>query len=359
MINSRNFNNIRTVAMVFIIALHSTLLNFKVSDVITDLDQTNFNINFWQALSQAFYKDFFKSGTILFFIVSGFLFEMQINKLKVFNTFFFKKFKNLIVPYFFLFFIPTLIIVILIFKGEVASNQTVKFFFSRLIIEVFFGNYWFIPALFVTLMINYFINSKNLIKSFYYFLPFWILAYLNIYYRVTTTEHNVWFVAFFIMFTLGRIIYFKKDEILKISFLNNLKLMTILTFCFYLLSVMESMILLIYADNKDFTNTLRIFNVAYSFSFFMLLNKYFSVRELNLSKGLSLYFIYLIHPFVIRFTRLLIKKFHITFEYPSQFLFNILHFLLVFAVCVWIHKIFFKIKINGWSPSKYLFEKSE
>lgn len=359
MINSKNFDNIRTVALAFILLMHTSLMNSGVIDFSIKMTGESFHANFNQLIMDAIYINLFKAGTILFFIISGFLFEMQFLKFTNFSIFVKKKARSLLFPYLIIFVIPIIILTGLVEPNiGVKENLTVSVFILRIFQNIFLSNYWFVPALFVTLIINYFIKTKYLFKSLIIFIPLWIIAYLNIYIKFAITYHTVWFVAFFFIFTLGRLMYVNNEKISNLLILKNSKKLILLTAVFFIISNLESVFIMSYGSNIDYANTLRIGNIFYSFSLFYLLNNLLNKINFVMPIDISFYFIYLIHPFVLRITSTILFKNNIViFTYPSQYFYNIIHFLIVFITSFVIHQFFFKFRFKSKTMSVYVFKK--
>ncbi|SHG08074.1 acyltransferase family protein [Flavobacterium johnsoniae] len=359
MINTNNFNNIRIIALLCILAIHTNLINRGFLNYQNETTIAMFNQNFWEMLMGVLYCNIFKAGTILFFIISGFLFEKQYLSFNNFSAFLKKKTKSLLRPYFIIYIIPTILLTGII-EPNVGVKENIDFstFFIRTIENIFFSNYWFIPALFVTLIVSYFIDSKNLFKALYLFILIWFVFYLNIYLKFTISLHTVWFIAFFFVFTLGRIMYVYNEKISNWKIIRDPKKIICLVILFYIISNIESIIILRFAYNLDSVNTLRIGNVLYSFCLFCLLNNIFDKWKFTLPIDVSFYFIYLIHPFVLRITSILLVKNNLTvFEYPYQYLFNIIHFLIVLTICVGFQQVFFKLGFKSIKLSRYVFKK--
>lgn len=359
MINSKNFDNIRSIALVFILLLHTPLNNIGIAGFTNEMTERSLHVNFNQILMGSLYSNLFKPGTVLFFIISGFLFEMQCVKFTNFRVFIKKKTKSLLRPYLIIFVIPTFIMIGFIEPnlGIVKEKMDIGVLFIRVMKEMFLGNYWFVLALFVTLIINYFIKTKNIFKSLVLFGFIWLMFYVNLCCQFVMTSHTVWFIGFFFIFTLGRLMFVYNDKIANLKFINKNNLI-LAVIVFYIISNIESMLVLMYGYNVDCINTLRIGNILYSFSLFYLLNILFSEAKFTLPINVSFYFIYLVHPFVLKSTTFLMFKNNLTvFEYPTQYFYNIIHFLIVITTCVAIQQIFFKLRFKSKYLSEYVFKK--
>lgn len=359
MIDSKNFNNIRTIALLCVLALHSTLANRGFLDFYNETTIKIFNENFLELLMGAIYSNIFKAGTILFFIISGFLFEKQYLKFNDFLIFIKKKNKSLLRPYLIIFVIPTVLLIGVIEPNVgVKEDLDISTFLIRTIESIFLTNYWFVPALFVTLIVNYFIESKNLFKSLYFFVLIWFISYLNIYLKFAISNHTVWFIAFFFVFTLGRIMCVYNEKISRWGIIRDRKKLIFLVILFYIISNIESVFIMRFGCNPDFINTLRIGNMFYSFFLFYLLNDIFNKVEFELPIDVSFYFVYLIHPFVLKFTTKLLADNNLSvFEYPAQYFYNIIHFIIVLTICVVIQQFFFKLSFKSKTLSEYVFKK--
>lgn len=359
MINSKNFDNIRTVALLFILLIHTTLANTGFSNFDNESTEKVLNENFEQLFMSGVYVNLFKAGTVLFFIISGFLFEMQFEKFNNFSLFVKRKAKSLLRPYLIIFIIPTLIITGII-EPNVGFRENIDIyeFLSRCLKNIFLTNYWFVPALFVTLIINYFIKTKDLLKALCLFIPIWIIAYFNIYFEFALSYHTIWFPAFFFVFTLGRLMCVYNEQISRLSLIRDQKKLLLFIVFFYCISNLESVFIMDYGNNPDFCNTLKIGNILFSLSLFYFLNNFFNKVKFVLPIKVSFYFIYLIHPFVLKITNyFMVKKNIVFFEYPYQFLYNVLHFLIVLTICVVIQQIFFKLSFKSKALSEYVFKK--
>src|ERR1035437_2854000 len=357
MINLKNFNDIRLVAFFCVIGLHSILSNIEFTRLIEHPAIFESVMSNKQFIMNAFYGNFFKSGTILFFIISGFLFQMQYQRIDSFLPFIKNKIKSLLKPYLIIFVLPTILILLIQpYVGEEKFDLTFFIFFKEFVKEIALSNYWFVPALFITLVINHFIKAEYVIKSLFIFIPIWLTSYLNIYLKLTLTSHTVWFVGFFFVFTIGRIICMKEVQISKLKIFNNKYNILLLMIFFYRISSLESMIILNYAHNVDYLNTLRIGNILFSVSFFYLLNIIFNKKNIKLPFEICTYFIYLVHPFVLRITGFFLFYYKFAFNYPSQILFNLIHLVVVLALCILLHNIFFNLKFKKKYIAEYVFK---
>jgi hypothetical protein len=354
MINIKNFDNIRFVALISVLLVHTCLYNVGMDNFRNELSELSFFQNYNQLLLFGLYVNLFKSGTILFFIISGFLFQIQFIKFDSFFVFIKKKSKSLLRPYLILFVIPTFILIWIVEPHYgIKEGYDLYKLCVKTIESIFLTNYWFVPALFVTLVINFFIKTKYVLKSLILFISIWIVAYVNLYFKFVLTSHTVWFVGFFFVFTLGRLMYLYNERIFNLELLKNKKKLFLITIVFYVISNIEGLLILKYGHNFDYVNTLRVGNILYSFSLFYLLNSLFNDFKVVIPVEVSFYFIYLVHPFVLRISDYVLSKNAILiFDYPSQFIYSILHFSIILTCCVLIQQLFFKLQYE----SKPIFE---
>ena len=356
MINAKNFNDIRLIGFLCIIAVHTQLPNLELVKFINHPAMFESAINYNQIFMIALYGNFFKA-VLIFFIISGYLFQMQYQRIDSFVPFIKRKIKSLLKPYLIIFMLPTILILLIQpYVGKEKFDLTFLIFFKQFVLGVFLTNYWFVPALFITIIINYFVKTEFVIKSLFIFIPIWLVAYLNIYLKLTMSYHTVWFVGFFLVFTIGRIICIKEVQISNFKIFNKNYKILLLTIFLYLISNIESMIIFKYAQNLDYLNNLRIGNILFSISFFYLLNNLFNKWHIKLPFEISTYFIYLVHPFVLRVTSFFIYNNNFTFEYPSQIIFNLIQLVVVLAVSILIHNIFFNLKLKNKYLAEYVFK---
>jgi hypothetical protein len=360
MINSKNFDNIRVIAILMILFLHTFLNNFILDKYGSTPINNIQSYDYLQIFCSATYLNLYKAGTILFFIISGFLFQMQCHKFSDFSFFIRKKAHSLLWPYLIFFVLPILFLYTCVMP-YIGYHEQNSFYsvFMILVHEILFSNYWFVPALFVTLVLNFFVKSKNLIFYLSLFILIWLIAVINIYVKfVDTTTHTMWFIGFFFVFAIGRLIFLHNEKLSKLNFLKNKSILIIFCFVFYVLSNMESMAIFAYSKNLDFANTLRFTNICYSFGLFFLFNAILDDKNWSFLKKYNIYFIYLIHPFVLRVTGfLLVRSGHTVFGFPVQFVYNLLHFLIVLFFCLFIHKLFFSLRWNNRYLYSYFFKE--
>src|SRR5690606_38418250 len=105
------FNNIRIVALLSVLFVHTCLSNWGFNKFSVDMSELSWSTSYNQLLVNSFYLNIFKSGTILFFIISGFLFEKQYQTFTDFSLFVKKKARSLLRPYLILFIIPTFVLI--------------------------------------------------------------------------------------------------------------------------------------------------------------------------------------------------------------------------------------------------------
>lgn len=194
----------------------------------------------------------------------------------------------LLIPYIFLYLLPELIYKLIIIPqfGQETHSITIDGdilpFLESLLTYVF----WFIPVLFLYFLINYFISSRILNKSFV--ISIFILLFYSfiIHYGFTTnTSHTFAVFGYLFFFFLGRIYFLNHKKV-------DVKLwMLIIAFLF---SYFEFIML------NNNANTLKISNIIYSLILFFFLEK--NTQKFRLSAFLgkvNFYFVYLFHSKVI------------------------------------------------------------
>lgn len=284
---------------------------------------------------------------------------MQINANISLKEFISKKTRSLLKPYFLLFFLPNLLIIGLIkpnFGTEQFQFTWVQFALMSLE-YIFHSAYWFVPALFLTLVLNFLVPTNRLKQWTIISFVFWIISYLNIYWQIATSAHTIWIIAFFLIFNFGRYFYIYKDKIISKSLFNSYSFIIPMLSFGLVLSCVESLIIFYRFGSSDFGNTFRIGNIIYSVMVFFLANKLFSLRTIPVLKGFSFYFMYLIHPFVLDAFGHIIRFLGIpVLTYPTQLFFNLFVFLILILMLLFSQLIFNKIKFRGRFVSEMIFK---
>jgi len=285
MLTTKNISSIRVIAMFGILVTHSvgSYLKFIVSnDNVFDVSLAIVSI--------------VKFSTIVFFLISGYLFELNKNKYTDFKLFMKGKYTNLVKPYLLLFLIP-ICLFFLVFHPNFheTSFKTIAFWYLETILEqVFLTNYWFIPVLLLYFVINFFTPYKALRILFPISICITLFYSVNLYYNFIRTEHTLSFLGFLSFFFLGRIQVYKKYKPIKIYF------KILLTVLFFILSIAEARLLHYHFHSTDAENTLRISSIFFSLSVVVLLKDLPQLPTRILQ--IDTYFIYLIHIHLLRIT---------------------------------------------------------
>lgn len=318
--------SIRYISIIGILVIHFlgticlTILRqkgFMTSGPLHESPSLSYTDGLLDFLGFSFTMNVVKPATIFFFIISGYLFEINFSKYRLngFISFAKKKFNSLFKPYLIVFVLPTYLIFLLAKPFSESWKSGIDIFgaFHELLVEVAFSNYWFIPVLMVYFFINFFIKEDHLRKALIISVPITLFYSFNIYATVIPiTTHTIAIPGFITFFFLGRWLYIRKNE--PISFNKEINL--ILVLMLLVASTFESYLIFYKFNNLDFLNTLKITNILYSILLFNLLVKYISLEEIiapSVFKPYNSYFIYLLHPFFVEFINNIIIK------YPGLF----------------------------------------
>ena len=353
MIDSKGFGNIRVIAIMLIILLHAALPNVGFQKLV-DGKEVLSGFDLIQVCYHSLYLNLF-TGNILFFTISGFLFQMQLASFTNFTNFLIRKFKSLLIPFLVFGLGVSAFLIIFVYPnfGQVKDVVTITYFFESLWVLIFDSILWFIPSLFIILVLNYFFKTRLLLLTVLSFV-LWLLLYINCYLNVVKLDLFGNGVGYVFIFVIGRLFFLYNEKLASIQFLYSKKKLFFSMIVFYMLLNLESLVL--YQIKGDFLNSLRIANVLYSYTVFFLLNRIFIENKWVLLKGYTVYFIYLMHIYCLGVTGLFFQRFGF-FTYPTQLIFNLLNFIFVFGMCLIIHKIFFSIKINSRFIASYIFKE--
>ena len=353
MIDSKGFGNIRVIAIMLIILLHAALPNVGFQKLV-DGKEVLSGFDLIQVCYHSLYLNLF-TGNILFFTISGFLFQMQLASFTNFTNFLIRKFKSLLIPFLVFGLGVSAFLIIFVYPnfGQVKDVVTITYFFESLWVLIFDSILWFIPSLFIILVLNYFFKTRLLLLTVLSFV-LWLLLYINCYLNVVKLDLFGNSVGYVFIFVIGRLFFLYNEKLASIQFLYSKKKLFFSMIVFYILLNLESLVL--YQIKGDFHNSLRIANVLYSYSVFFLLNRVFIENRWVLLKGYTIYFIYLMHFYCLSITGVFFQRLGV-FTYPTQLAFNFLNFFVVLGMCIMIHKVFFSIKINSKFISSYFFKE--
>ena len=304
----KNFDfvdTIRCISMIGIVFEHSSVL---WGDLYT---------GFQDRFVQAAVVQFFKFATIAFFLIGGFLINHKFTEYTPLE-YLKNRFKNTIGPW--LFWIAILIILnaghmyFVHWKFNNPELPDSSFIITQLKNIVFYTSFWFILNFLIC------ISILLIFKKYIYKLGFGLiwglisLFYsLNLYYGWITTEHTTALFGFVFYLWLGVYLnrYYDKISKLvdKISWFWTITINVI----FFLLAIAE-ILYLMHLGSVDAFNTLRVTNILYSLSMFLLLLKIGPLKQMQrlLKPRQTTFGIYLIHQVLV--FRLLSEIFR-----PSQF----------------------------------------
>lgn len=246
-------SNIRFISMIGIVAVHSYIFNPGRE-------------NSYDDILRLMGIQFFKFGTLCFFMISGFLIGDKLNKYSP-SEFFTRRLRAVGVPWaFWASVFLAMICVNAYFKGT--------FEFLNLVLEVLFrSEYWFVPnfmlALGVLVVFGKYIQSA--------FLGLFLLCLslfysLNIYWKILPSEHTMSLFGYVFYLWLGMHVAIERlgwIRIIKDLSVVNLILISGLS---YILALAESYFVSRFGQSEAL-NTLRISNQIYGISIFFILLK--------------------------------------------------------------------------------------
>lgn len=341
-------DSIRCVAMIGIVFEHCTVLGEpKTSD-------------FYLGMLHVSVMQFFKFATIVFFLIAGFLINHKFTEYTP-GQYLKNRFKNTIKPW--LFWLHVLLLCnigSLLFRAfKFRESQILPDNFFHYLGEQYYHiivstSFWFILNFLIC------ISILLLFKRYIYKLWFGLnlccvsLFYgLNLYHGWIITNHTTALFGFVFYLWIGA--YANRYHKELFAFINKVPMwcFIIITAFFFVLADLETLYLKSLAIN-DIYNTLRVSNILYSLSFFLILlkigsigfiNKYFKPRS-------STFGIYLIHHIVILhiitelFRPLKIDINHLTLSQATGY--TILRFVITYSITMLIVMLIRRTKLK-WS----------
>jgi len=289
----RQFNfdfidGIRAVAMVCIVAEHCITAY--------DFDPQKDIISYFTYFSII---QFTKFGTIIFFLVAGFLMGDKFEKYSP-AQYYKRRLTTIAVPWLFW-------TCIYILGLWITMRWTSKYYYNnRIILEeiekiFLYSNYWFVINYLFSIGILLIFRSKLYDYRFGGILAFFTFFYaLNVHFEWIPSNHTTAVLGFIFFVWMGAQFrkhwWYIEKKLYRISYLPLLGL----TLCFAVLGIMESSAL--YGIKGNPFNTLRISNILFSLSVFLLLLR---MRPVGIVKFLQprrmTYGIYLTHYLLIVF----------------------------------------------------------
>lgn len=346
MANMKEANNydfidtMRFIAMIGIVMEHSSpFLELKL-------------VNFEDQLIQTIALQFIKFGTIVFFILAGFLIGDKFNQYTT-KEYLGRRLKTTLKPW--IFWVSIFIILFYIDQGvryvkhfsAPGFVDPLAYLADRFHFILVYTSFWFI--------INFMICITILLLFRKYMYKLWLglglgvlsLFYsVNLYYEWIPTGHTTALVGFVFYLWLGVILhkYFGSFQlwISKRSF-ASLTFWVVLTF---ILSCLETLNLIKLGYN-DSLNTLRITNIIYSFACFLFLYRFCDFKAIEKLNPRSMTFgIHLVHHIlIIIFLPMILKPLKIIYVNQStwtlfamQFLIFILIYSTTFVVVYYLGK---------------------
>ncbi len=313
-INYTFIDSLRFISMIGIVMEHSSFFFVAKFNTLTE------------KIVQILSLQVFKFGTIIFFLLAGFLIGDRFTKYST-KEYLKRRAQNTLKPWLFWVIILLLttyldILVKNIKSGDnILLNITIKTIISDFGNIVFNTSYWFIPnfllCIAILLLFRKYLYS---IKLGVVLLLLSLLYSVNLYIDVIPTSHTTALFGFIFYLWLGVQInkYYDlfKSIVEKISF----PLIFILLIFFFSMASLESYYLLKLLPTDPF-NTLRITNIIYSLLSFVFLYKLGSKIQINrFNPSILTFGIYLVHQILVfRLMPLIFRPLHIVLENKSAY----------------------------------------
>lgn len=255
-----------------------------------------------------------KFGTIIFFLISGFLMSHKFTEYKP-GEYLINRFKTTLKPWFIwvlLFFFVIVIdkAVILFRYGK--SDELDHFFpflWERITYIVLETSFWFIPNFLIAIAVL--LTCRKYIDKLWFggiLLALSLFYSVNLYYGWIITRHTTALLGFVFYLWLGTRMNLYFDRIIALIKKQPLLKIVLATILIYILSCIETLWLM-HLHSHDAFNTLKITNVFYSFAVFALLLKIGSLQHVQrLKPRETTYGIHLIHQILILFLLPMIFK---------------------------------------------------
>lgn len=359
MLKIENIANIRVIALSSILLMHLFSFFYFTEFFVPVSETVPSNAPFSDILIGSSVMNLIKFGTIVFFVISGFLFQLKYDKYrKAFKPFLSNKYNALLKPYIIIFIFPLLFLYLVV---PVIKNGTLGSFAQQLTLifnTIMLTSYWFIPTLMLYFIINFFIPTKWVSTLLIIFSIITGVFVLNIYLRfLPFTNHSLTGIGFMSFFLLGRLLFLKPQ--LSLS-RNNVSILLVEIVAFFAFSELESLYLLFSRHDSDYLNSLRLSNIFFSLAVLEGMNGLFTRKKHSLLPQVNTYFIYLIHP---HFVTLCLGKTHMLSVVYTQFGANILTVVASVFVCLLlllgIERLSRWDLLRGYSLQKVLFESGK
>jgi probable poly-beta-1,6-N-acetyl-D-glucosamine export protein len=338
----KNLSSIRFIAMIGILFGHSTQIfsSYLFNQSHIFIGSKN------QFLFYSMMLDLWKFATIVFFIISGYLFQLNRHKYNSFKTFIHNKYKKLLQPYIIIFFIPLLLINLPIkpFFTAASFDLTLSSFCISILKQIFFSNYWFIPVLVIYFIINFFLPYKYLKFAFPVSVAITLFYSFNLYHPIVPTAHTLSILGFCSFFFLGRVVA-KSGRYFSFNKLAPAIILFVLAFAF---TVFESYWLSYSCKQVDAWNTLKLSNVLYALAVLSLLNNRVVIPKKLLET--DTYFIYLSHPHMKRVVLLVLAYLDKnSFIVPHSWLTTSITTIIFIILCYGCERFYTKAKLSSFT----------
>jgi len=306
-------DNIRGLSMMAIVMEHCSLFWGVNYEKTTD------------RIIQSLSLQSFKPGTIIFFILAGFLIG---DKLTTYNTkeYLLRRTNSTIKPW--LFWIGILLLLDFI-KGSLSymNNRNPTFFDAPLLDLlhefqhiIFHTSFWFILNFLICILI------LLLFRKYIYSLAFGSVLFLlslfysiNLYFAWIPTEHTTALFGFIFYLWLG--VQLNKHHDAFNTWINKTKnyQLILLCLCLLIISVTEGMHLMNIGSDDPF-NTLKISNIFFSLASFVLLYKNSNIPFIDKLKPRATTFgIYLVHQIIVfHLLPIIFRVGHLNIPSPSS-----------------------------------------
>lgn len=286
-------DTMRFIAMISIVMEHSSpFLGLKMSTLHDQIIQT-------AALQ------FIKFGTIVFFILAGFLIGDKFNQYTT-KQYLSRRIHSIFRPWLFwvsvfigLFFINQTVIHL---KGGGAPGfqHPIDYLVDRIHFIVVYTSFWFIINFIFCIAVLLFFRKYMYNMIFGAILGACSLFYsVNLYFEWAPTGHTTALMGFIFYLWLGVILHKYFDAFQKWINQRSFFLLSSLVIITYVLSCIESLHLL-QLGSGDFLNTLRISNIIFSFTCFLFLYRFCNFKVIEMLNPRSMTFgIHLLHHILI------------------------------------------------------------
>ncbi|CAM4262671.1 Acyltransferase family protein [Pedobacter westerhofensis] len=277
-------------------------------------------VSFYTSLLQASVLQFFKFATVAFFLIAGFLINHKFTEYTPWQ-YLKNRFKSTIGPW--AFWINVLILIDIInllfiayfkYNGERhMPSPFADYLISSYYYIITETSFWFILNFLICIGILLLFKRFIYNKIFGVLLGLTSLFYsINLYHGWIRTRHTTALFGFVFFLWLGA--YMNKHSEILFNFIKKISFiwLTGITIVLFIMSDLE-IIYLKSIGMEDAYNTLRVSNILYSLSFFLILLKVGSIPSVNriFQPRNTTFGIYLIHPIIIlHFLDAIFRPFH-------------------------------------------------